>query len=124
MCVIVSLPCPTPPPPPISTQPLSNLFATSLQPLIIDSPPLLTHSTSFPPLINLISTPYHRFATGCSRLPVGGFSALSPPFTINITTPFMASRALPTAATCFNMLRLPRYHNHQSTPQATLTPTD
>jgi hypothetical protein len=54
-----------------------------------------------------------RFATGSSRLPVGGFAALKPRFTI-AKLPFNSRKALPTAATCFNMLKLPAYDSEQS----------
>jgi hypothetical protein len=49
-----------------------------------------------------------RFCTGSSKLPVGGFCNLKPKFRIMII-PFNESRTLPTAATCFNLLRLPEY---------------
>ena len=52
----------------------------------------------------------YRFSTGCSRLPVGGFAALTPSF--NITkVPYSPKNSLPTSATCFNLLRLPNYPN-------------
>ena len=52
----------------------------------------------------------NSFSTGCSRLPVGGFAALHPPFTVQLSAfPYDAAKTLPTAATCFNMLKLPRY---------------
>ena len=49
-----------------------------------------------------------RFATGSSRLSAGGFDSIQPKFTITISD-FDQSRCLPTAATCFNHLKLPRY---------------
>lgn len=79
----------------------------------------------------------YRFCTGSSKLPVGGFGFLNPPFQINFTA--LPSRLgppekhrsgggssnsssggnattnpaapLPTAATCFNLLRLPLYES-------------
>lgn len=88
--------------------------------------------------------PVIRFCTGSSKLPVGGFTYLNPPFQINFTPlPNRASHIenhrsntssnngggsnrnghgnlkinvnfaapLPTAATCFNLLRLPLYES-------------
>lgn len=49
-----------------------------------------------------------RFTTGSSRLPPGGFADLTPAFTIT-RTHYDATRGLPTAATCFNLLKLPAY---------------
>jgi ubiquitin-protein ligase E3 B len=69
-----------------------------------------------------------RFVTSCSRPPLLGFKHLHPPFTIRIVpaegdedASFVDSlrsffgrgpvskAQLPTAATCFNMLKLPDY---------------
>jgi len=47
-----------------------------------------------------------RFCTGSSRLPPVGFSDLTPKFTITLIV-FDQKKALPTAATCFNNLKLP-----------------
>ena len=49
-----------------------------------------------------------RFCTGSSRLPPTGFSGLIPKFAISIVF-YDKKKALPTAATCFNHLKLPRY---------------
>jgi hypothetical protein len=49
-----------------------------------------------------------RFCTGSSRLPPTGFSGLIPQFSISIVF-YDKKKALPTAATCFNHLKLPRY---------------
>ncbi|KAJ8603153.1 hypothetical protein CTAYLR_004577 [Chrysophaeum taylorii] len=47
-----------------------------------------------------------KFATSCERPPPLGFGALEPPFTIRkVSDP----DRLPTAATCFNTLKLPAY---------------
>ena len=51
-----------------------------------------------------------RFTTGSSKLPPGGFAQLSPTFTIT-RTPYRLERGLPTAATCFNLLKLPAYES-------------
>lgn len=48
------------------------------------------------------------FCTGSSRLPVGGFSGLEPTFTVYLVKYYSYS-SLPTASTCFNMLKLPEY---------------
>ena len=48
------------------------------------------------------------FCTGSTRLPVGGFSALEPTFTVYLVK-YYPSSSLPTASTCFNMLKLPEY---------------
>jgi hypothetical protein len=66
-----------------------------------------------------------RFATSCSRPPLMGFKHLQPPFCIRLLPvhgvedpgffrklfkPSLKSKAaLPTASTCFNMLKLPDY---------------
>lgn len=47
------------------------------------------------------------FATSCSRAPLLGFSALTPKFCINYSN--IDASSLPTAATCMNLLRMPRY---------------
>ncbi|CAM9133251.1 unnamed protein product [Ectocarpus sp. 8 AP-2014] len=50
-----------------------------------------------------------QFATGCSRLPAGGFRGLAPrTFTVAMID-YDPKRPLPMAATCFYMLKLPRY---------------
>ena len=49
-----------------------------------------------------------RFCTGCSRVPLGGFQQLKPQFNVTVT-PYNESTSLPTAATCFNLLKLPLY---------------
>lgn len=48
------------------------------------------------------------FVTACPRPPSLGFSALDPPFTIQkVDCP--DDKRLPTASTCFNILKLPAY---------------
>eukprot|EP00752_Nemacystus_decipiens_P016811 g15043.t1 len=49
-----------------------------------------------------------QFATGCSRLPAGGFSGLARTFNVMVVA-FDFERPLPRAATCFYTLKLPRY---------------
>ena len=49
-----------------------------------------------------------RFCTGGSRLPAGGFADLSPRFRLTLVS-LDESRTLPTASTCFNLLKLPAY---------------
>lgn len=61
-----------------------------------------------------------RFCTGCSRVPAGGFQCLSPPFTI--TRVLMDQRrSLPTASTCFNLLKLPEYPTQAQLRRSTMT---
>ncbi|KAJ3207945.1 Ubiquitin-protein ligase E3B [Dinochytrium kinnereticum] len=82
-----------------------------------------------------------KFVTSCSSPPVGGFQYLDPPFTIRFVeggasddpdavSPLRAlgsflklskdASRLPTAATCFNLLKLPAY-SKKSTLKAKLT---
>jgi HECT-domain (ubiquitin-transferase) len=61
------------------------------------------------------------FCTGCSRLPSsGGFSALRPSFAI-AKKPYDAHTSLPTAATCFNLLRLPMYPDEHTLRKNVMT---
>ena len=46
------------------------------------------------------------FVTGAARLPAGGFSALSPPFTLQRA---VDANNLPSASTCHSLLKLPPY---------------
>ncbi|CAN0029115.1 unnamed protein product [Scytosiphon promiscuus] len=50
-----------------------------------------------------------QFATGCSRLPAGGFRGLAPRVFTVVVVEYLPERPLPMAATCFYMLKLPRY---------------
>jgi ubiquitin-protein ligase E3 C len=59
-----------------------------------------------------------KFVTSCSRQPLLGFSTLSPPFCIQqvpahypATDPPDAAPRLPTAGTCMNLLKLPKYED-------------
>ena len=50
------------------------------------------------------------FITGCPRLPIGGFKALSPPLTIvKKTSELLDHSFLPSVMTCANYLKLPDY---------------
>ena len=62
------------------------------------------------------------FCTGTSRLPSGGFGGLDPKFTINVV-PFSAATSLPTASTCFNLLKLPAYPDEASLRKNVFTAT-
>jgi len=50
-----------------------------------------------------------RFATSCGRPPLLGFKELSPKFSIRDSGNDQSR--LPTASTCVNLLKLPRYQN-------------
>ena len=56
-----------------------------------------------------------QFASGSSRLPVGGFDALRPRFVITLqpTTEAGKRAPLPSAHTCFNELVLPAYETRE-----------
>jgi ubiquitin-protein ligase E3 C len=55
-----------------------------------------------------------RFVTSVPRPPSLGFGSLNPSFTIQWMDISSSSEGhLPTAATCFNILKLPRYSNKQ-----------
>jgi ubiquitin-protein ligase E3 C len=61
-----------------------------------------------------------KFVTACERPPMLGFSNLSPPFTIQRVSVSDDLR-LPTASTCFNVLKLPTYSSKQVMQQKLLT---
>ena len=50
-----------------------------------------------------------KFVTSCERAPSLGFSALDPPFTIQRVGISSDAEKLPSASTCFNVLKLPNY---------------
>lgn len=52
-----------------------------------------------------------KFVTSCPRPPLLGFQQLHPPFTISLMDTDRPNEKLPTASTCFNILRLPAYSN-------------
>ena len=54
-----------------------------------------------------------RFVTSCERPPPLGFGSLNPPFTIQRVGIMMDSDKLPTASTCFNILKLPTYSSEK-----------
>lgn len=69
-----------------------------------------------------------QFATGSPAVPVGGFAHLrsadgAHPFTLSKTAT-AAPGSLPTAATCFNLLRLPSYPSYDALAQALRTAVD
>lgn len=53
-----------------------------------------------------------RFVTSCERSPPLGFSQLTPLFTIHYVPLGRGEKRLPTASTCFNMLKLPDYSSY------------
>mmetsp|Transcript_44558 Transcript_44558/g.115878 ORF Transcript_44558/g.115878 Transcript_44558/m.115878 type:complete len:639 (-) Transcript_44558:231-2147(-) len=53
-----------------------------------------------------IRSTFLHFVTGCSRLPAGGVRAFAPPFKIQRV---LDKSRLPSASTCFNLLKLPAY---------------
>lgn len=54
-----------------------------------------------------------QFVTSCPRQPLMGFKYMDPPFTISkVEAP--ADEKLPSASTCFNILRLPYYSSEKS----------
>lgn len=61
-----------------------------------------------------------KFVTSCERPPSLGFGALNPPFTIQRVDCRDDSR-LPTASTCFNILKLPTYSNKKTLQTKLLT---
>ena len=52
-----------------------------------------------------------KFITSCSRAPLLGFSSLNPKFAIQRIDIDSQQLNFPTAATCMNLLRLPRYRS-------------
>lgn len=56
-----------------------------------------------------------KFVTGCSRRPLLGFKDLNPPFSVQLV-PAEQNR-LPTAATCMNLLKLPKFTDLQTMQQ-------
>ena len=61
-----------------------------------------------------------KFVTSCERPPSLGFSSLQPPFTIQRVDCSDNSR-LPTASTCFNILKLPTYSSQSVLKEKLLT---
>ena len=54
-----------------------------------------------------------KFVTSCPRQPLMGFGAMVPGFTISKLDCENPDSKLPTASTCFNILRLPDYSTEQ-----------
>ncbi len=54
-----------------------------------------------------------KFCTSCSRPPITGFDGLVPNFTVELIQVTNDGERLPTAQTCFNLLRLPMYSSYQ-----------
>eukprot|EP00980_Cylindrotheca_fusiformis_P001484 scaffold345_cov134-Cylindrotheca_fusiformis.AAC.95 len=54
-----------------------------------------------------------RFVTSCERPPPLGFSSMNPPFTIQRVGILRDNEKLPTASTCFNVLKLPTYSSQK-----------
>ncbi|KAJ2453873.1 Ubiquitin fusion degradation protein 4 [Coemansia sp. RSA 2336] len=53
-----------------------------------------------------------KFATGASRLPLGGFAALHPPLRLAprpVVAPLQPDDYLPSVMTCMNLIKLPKY---------------
>lgn len=62
-----------------------------------------------------------RFVTSCERAPLLGFSTLSPPFTLQKVSISSDDEALPSASTCFNVLKLPTYSSSKVMKDKLLT---
>jgi hypothetical protein len=54
-----------------------------------------------------------RFVTSCERPPPLGFGSMNPPFTIQRVGILRDGDKLPTASTCFNILKLPTYSSEK-----------
>jgi ubiquitin-protein ligase E3 C len=61
-----------------------------------------------------------RFVTGCERPPPLGFASMNPRFTIQRVGVLRDGDRLPTAATCFNVLKLPTYSSEKVMKQRLL----
>ena len=60
-----------------------------------------------------------KFVTSCERAPSLGFAGLQPPFTIQ-RVDCSDDQRLPTASTCFNILKLPTYSSQKVLKQKLL----
>jgi len=63
-------------------------------------------------------TPKHqaallKFVTSCERPPASGFKTMAPPFTIQRVGILRDLDKLPSASTCFNVLKLPTYSSEK-----------
>ncbi|EQC42867.1 hypothetical protein SDRG_00586 [Saprolegnia diclina VS20] len=54
-----------------------------------------------------------RFVTSCERAPILGFASLHPPFVVQRISIAKDDEKLPSAATCFNTLKLPTYSSYK-----------
>merc|ERR1712194_441221 len=54
-----------------------------------------------------------KFVTSCERPPAAGFRNMNPPFTLQKVFVARDSDKLPTASTCFNILKLPTYSSEK-----------
>ena len=54
-----------------------------------------------------------RFVTSCERPPPLGFASMNPPFTIQRVGIMRDGDKLPSASTCFNVLKLPTYSSEK-----------
>jgi ubiquitin-protein ligase E3 C len=61
-----------------------------------------------------------RFVTSCERPPPLGFGSMVPPFTIQRVGILRDGDRLPTASTCFNVLKLPTYSSEKVMKQRLL----
>lgn len=61
-----------------------------------------------------------RFVTSCERPPPLGFGSLNPPFTIQRVGILRDGDKLPSASTCFNVLKLPTYSSEKVLKQRLL----
>ncbi|RHY05706.1 hypothetical protein DYB37_012935, partial [Aphanomyces astaci] len=62
-----------------------------------------------------------RFVTSCQRAPVLGFHSLHPPFCVQKISIRNDDVKLPSAATCFNTLKLPTYSSYKVLREKLLT---
>eukprot|EP00554_Chaetoceros_debilis_P010606 CAMPEP_0194108264 /NCGR_PEP_ID=MMETSP0150-20130528/8003_1 /TAXON_ID=122233 /ORGANISM="Chaetoceros debilis, Strain MM31A-1" /LENGTH=932 /DNA_ID=CAMNT_0038796929 /DNA_START=1307 /DNA_END=4105 /DNA_ORIENTATION=+ len=58
-----------------------------------------------------------RFVTSCERPPPLGFGSMNPPFTVQRVPISKDNEKLPTASTCFNILKLPTYSSEKMLKQ-------
>merc|ERR1719188_616242 len=54
-----------------------------------------------------------KFVTSCPRAPLMGFGSLQPAITITKMDTSSPNEMLPTASTCFNILRIPPYSSEK-----------
>lgn len=75
------------------------------------------HIVRFWNIVSGMSSKQHacllRFVTSCERSPPLGFATIDPPFTIQRVGISRDSEKLPSASTCFNILKLPTYSSEK-----------